>query len=163
LSDAPLIAASPRVPSEYGWSCSLTPDERLPEQHQIYIDCNPNPWAVDPGLFASYVTRTRQDVELRYEQTLWIVERFAARGYLLNGPAEAGTWIVQFPDGAVDYGYVLSCNLLDLNDISAKAAIVKHEAKFVGPPYPHGEGGRWAGSSAHDMWGRKGTVLWETK
>ena len=151
-----LVASSTRYPSEYGgWSASLVPDERIPPPEKpLYIDVASKPWAVSPGLFAAYCARAVKEADLRYEQTIWTVEKLTAWGYVLGGPAEDGTWPIQFENGDIELAYVLSGDVLDLRDLAKKAREAWYQDKFEGRTYPYGEGGRLAGGTGADIHGR---------
>jgi hypothetical protein len=153
----PLLASSVRYPSEYGgWSASLEPDERIPPPPKpLYIDVSSKPWAVSPGLFAAYSARSTKDEDLRYEQTIWTVEKLTAWGYVLAGPSEDGTWPIQFEDGSTELAFVLSGDVIDLRDLAKKAREAWYQDKFEGRTYPYGEGGRWAGGTGADIHGRQ--------
>jgi len=165
-NETPLIAASQRFPSEHGgWSASLEPDERIPAPEKpMYIDVPSKPWAVSPGLFATYCARAVRDADLRYEQTIWQVEKLTAWGYVLAGPAEDGTWPIQFEDGTTELAYVLSGNVLGLHDLAKYARTAWYQDKFEDKTYPYGDGGRWGGAPGGgnlDVYGRERTVLAE--
>jgi hypothetical protein len=159
----PLLAAAPRYPSENGgWSASLVPDDRIPPPEKpLYIDVDSKPWAVSPGLFAAYSARSTKDADLRYEQTIWTVEKLTAWGFVLGGPEEDGTWAIQFEDGSTELAYVLSGGVLDLRDLMKKAREAWYQDKFDGHTYPYGEGGRWAGGTGADIYGRQRTGIVE--
>jgi hypothetical protein len=162
MSDAPLTATG-RYLSEYGgWSASLQPDERIPPPDKpLYIDMDANPWAISPGLFAVYSARSTKDADLRYVQTMWTVNKLIAWGFVLGGPAEDSTWPIQFEDGDIELGYVLSGDVLDLRDFMKKAREAWYQDKFEGRTYPYGEGGRWAGGTGADIHGRVRTGVAE--
>jgi hypothetical protein len=149
------LVASGRFEEHVGWSVSLVPDERIPPPEQpLYIDTDANPWAVSPGLFAACSARAQSDDDLRYAQVMWTVEKMIAWGFVLAGPAEDNTWSILMPDGSTELAYVLSGNVLDLQDFKAKVQHVYHQDRHEDRSYPYGDGGRWGGKPPGDVYGR---------
>lgn len=161
MSDTPLLASSDRYTEDGGWSASLVPDDRIPPPEKpLYLDMDANPWAVSPGLFAAYTARANSG-DLRYEQTIWTVTKLTAWGYVLGGTAADGTWPITFPDGSTELAYVLSGDVLDIHDLSRLARRAWHQDRHEGRTYPYGDGGRWAGGTGADIYGRVRTGIME--
>ena len=147
-----------RLSRDGGWSCRLAPDERIPPPEPLYAGVDASPWAISPGLLAAYVTTARSDIDLRYQQTMWTVERLARDGYLLRGPAEDGLWPVAFEDASFDHAFVLVGNVLSLEDLAKIATGLRYgDSASRAFTFPRADDMKRKIPSGYDEWGRART------
>jgi hypothetical protein len=161
MSDLPLIAAAEHAIHDGGWSARLAPDERIPDV-QKYLDSGDCAWIISPGLFACYVTTNRSDPDLRYAQVMWSVAALARKEMLVLGPSEDGLWPVEFPDGSIGYGFVLTAVVPSTLDLHRAATALRYDDSVFGEfTFPRADGMKRHIPRGYDQWGRKRVGLAE--
>ena len=120
-----------------------------------------DPWAISAGVLAERALTARFDADLQYLQLLWTTKALGNAGLLIPGPSEDDLWPIKFPDGTIDFGYVISGNVYDLQELVREINALRwDDSAFADYSYPRAEGMRRKLKGGYDQWGRQRTGSW---